>query len=669
MARGKTKVVVGELIFGVRVDVAQFDKSIDRLVKRTQQIGRSMEDAGKATAAAFAPATAAIALATRTGMQFATTLSDISARMDDSVSRIQALRTVAHRSGASYERMQKGLTNVLQRTNQAAGGNEAYRKAIASLGLDLNALIKLPVSRRMEEIARAYVNATDKGKAYNAMTQLVGTFSTPELIVALRKLGTEGLDSLMQKYIDLGLIVDDTVASRLSEAQGVVDHLGNRFKVFSTNMAVLVAPSVEKAVAVVTILMQRIEQLDPAVVSWAMGMSAVGAATGVALIAVGKIIGPVAALTGGIVKLTASLAVMTAGWISAVAPVALVVSAIAAAVGGVLFLSGQLDGIIKDIAGEKMSNAIFTFRDNFIDAVKAIGEWLYTSIYNAIVRAWNESKNFLFRSDTGVTIAALLGITPSKANTKSAGDAELKTVQAMSSVARLGESGSAVKDGLGEFLDGMGGKLKESINGLGITDWLSKLTTGLKVSSDEIEGVLADIKDITKTGSDKTNTTLTSIDGTLKQNPYSKEQQDFAKKTLADIDSGKLSTSKLTRLEAQAIVEGRPGVEFKTKRFQNFNSQQDAIKSKSDAEWNEYQNYRGSLPWIVRDGFSDANIPIQEYRKNPVSIKNDVVADSQSTPSNIVRASDSVEASASALLQQIIDLIRTSNGYLQEIAT
>lgn len=106
---------------------------------------------------------------------------------------------------------------------------EAYR----TLGLDAAKIEALPIEERMIAVARAFDAATDKTAAFHAAAQILGSRGLPQLLNALRGIGTEGVANLQAFYEKQGLIMGEETIAGLDGAQKAWANLWHRIVVGS----------------------------------------------------------------------------------------------------------------------------------------------------------------------------------------------------------------------------------------------------------------------------------------------------------------------------------------------------------------------------------------------------------------------------------------------------
>jgi hypothetical protein len=146
-------------------------------------------------------------------VEYGASLQHLSEQAGISAQAFQTLAYVAIDAGLKQDALSTSL-NVLQRNMaQAAEGATKQNRAIADLGLNTAELLAMPVEQQIEAIGHAYVNSTDRAKAWGDVTALLGR-NAAQFKTVLEELGTDGL----KKFKDAITISDGDVA-RLEQTE------------------------------------------------------------------------------------------------------------------------------------------------------------------------------------------------------------------------------------------------------------------------------------------------------------------------------------------------------------------------------------------------------------------------------------------------------------------
>ena len=161
---------------------------------------------------------------------FAAELKDDAEAYNTNVESLQTLREVARDCGGSADALNKGLLKLQQTTVEAANGNEKYSKTFATLGLNAEDLLKLPLEKQLEVLAKAYVSSGMGAESYNAVLEILGTKTGPRLIGTLRALAEDGFSGLNEAMKESGRIVAEETIDRLDRSQKVAEKTVSKLK-------------------------------------------------------------------------------------------------------------------------------------------------------------------------------------------------------------------------------------------------------------------------------------------------------------------------------------------------------------------------------------------------------------------------------------------------------
>ena len=225
------------------VDYTLFDKGLAHMRKGTKALGDQIQgslttgnlgflrSAGSAgiLAAGVAAVTTGISAATLKAVEFGSILSDqaMEARMD--VEDLQVALELAMKAGRKPEELLGGLRALNTRSIQAAEGAKTYTDAIENMGHTVEEFNLLPTERKLEAIGQAYVNATDKNKAYLNVVTMLGEDAGPKLLEVLEDLGTKGFDAVAKKMREGNEILSN-------ESITILDKLADKWEIFKNNV-------------------------------------------------------------------------------------------------------------------------------------------------------------------------------------------------------------------------------------------------------------------------------------------------------------------------------------------------------------------------------------------------------------------------------------------------
>ena len=191
---------------------------------------------------------AGIGMMARAAIDLGSKISDLAVQLNIGTTELQVLDFAAREAGVGTEIMARALRNVQLRTEEAANGNKSYGDAFKRLGIDINEFRKLPTEKKLEAIAKAQANATDKAAAYNAVSRILGEKAGSALQEVLQKLaGDQGYGGLEAAAKRAGEVMSKETIKKMDDA-------ADRIESFKRKMTVLSAEILAKAMPAFRIL-------------------------------------------------------------------------------------------------------------------------------------------------------------------------------------------------------------------------------------------------------------------------------------------------------------------------------------------------------------------------------------------------------------------------------
>ena len=169
-------------------------------------------------------------------------ISDLAVQLNIGTTELQVLDFASREAGVGTEIMARALRNVQLRTEEAIKGNKSYGDAFKQLGIDIEVFKQLKTEEKMEAIAKAQENATDKAAAYNSVSRILGEKAGPALQEVLQNLaGPQGFDGLADAAERAGEVMSKETIKKMDDA-------ADRIESFKRKMTVLTGEILAKAV-------------------------------------------------------------------------------------------------------------------------------------------------------------------------------------------------------------------------------------------------------------------------------------------------------------------------------------------------------------------------------------------------------------------------------------
>lgn len=225
MADFSLKAVFSMDATGLQATLSDLDNRVGKFADKWAKIGLG------------AAATAFVALS-KGAIDLASTLSDTSQNLGINVESLQALEAQHKRNGVEAEQLVKALEKTKGAIISAAQGDKEATKALDQLHLSATALLRLPLDKQYEAIAKATKNSTDEATAYSAVTALFGEKVGPKLMGSLKELGEVGLPGVTKSAKEAGQVMSVETIAALDKAGDAIDDFKKRAVIAVGNIIV-----------------------------------------------------------------------------------------------------------------------------------------------------------------------------------------------------------------------------------------------------------------------------------------------------------------------------------------------------------------------------------------------------------------------------------------------
>lgn len=234
----------------VTANIDDFDKKLKSAAKKMDQLGASLSKAGKnltkgLTLPILAVGGAIAALTTKTA-EYADEIDDMATRTGQSIKTLQELRYATGQVGVAFEAIQSTTAAFTNQLKSALGGSNDAAKAFKVLGINLkdNAGRMRPVSDLYMESIKKLANLEDETMR-NVMASALFGRGFSELVPLLDQ-GEAGIDALMKKAQELGLVMGDQSIKKFADFNDKLAEIKQRFQQAGMTLAEKFLPIAEK---------------------------------------------------------------------------------------------------------------------------------------------------------------------------------------------------------------------------------------------------------------------------------------------------------------------------------------------------------------------------------------------------------------------------------------
>jgi hypothetical protein len=195
------------------------------------------------TALAGVVGVAGLGLLVRQSLQATDALSKTASKIGTTTEELSKLRYAADLTGVSTETMDMALQRFTRRAAEAANGTGEAKAALKELGIDAEALIRMPLSERMLELADAFSESRPKAERLALAFKLFD--SEGVALVNTLALGRDGLRNLFQEADELGIVMSGSAAKGVEDARDALTKLFTLFRGITAQVTAGLAPAIE----------------------------------------------------------------------------------------------------------------------------------------------------------------------------------------------------------------------------------------------------------------------------------------------------------------------------------------------------------------------------------------------------------------------------------------
>jgi hypothetical protein len=149
----------------------------------------------------------------------ASKLSNMSKEAKINVEGLQVALLLGDKEGAAQEQVVAALKNLNSRTVDAKNGASNYQVALKRLNIELDSFTKLSTEKKLQEIARGYMQTGEDAQAYRDILTILGEDAGPKMIGVLQKMGADGFGKLNEAMKESGKILKEDVVKGLKDAE------------------------------------------------------------------------------------------------------------------------------------------------------------------------------------------------------------------------------------------------------------------------------------------------------------------------------------------------------------------------------------------------------------------------------------------------------------------
>lgn len=302
------KILIGEAFIELKTDgrqlIAGLSGAEKQVIASTNAMSQKLATVGKTMTVAGAAITGALALIIKKTVDAGDKFNDMSLRTGESVENLSALAYAAEQSGTNIEGLETGIKFLTRAMADTATGTGTAKDTFTKLGIavkDTEGKLR-PTVDVMKEIATKISEMKNPAEQAATAMQLFGARSGTELVPLLKE-GGKGIDELMKKAEELGIVISTKDAKAADEFKDKMNDLGASLAAAGRDIANILIPPLKDLIEWATEIIKKVRTWADAhkpLVEWIVK---VGAALG-ALAAVG---GPILLAVSAFLKLVPAI--------------------------------------------------------------------------------------------------------------------------------------------------------------------------------------------------------------------------------------------------------------------------------------------------------------------------------------------------------------------------
>lgn len=149
---------------------------------------------------------------------------------------IQALTAAGIDNAASQEKMKAGLLKLRASQMDALDGNVKMRDSFQRLGISMDQIEQVGADRVFELIGQSINGAENQASALAAAGDILGTKLISSLTPALKAVGAEGLDPMIERMKESGKVMDEAMVAKIKAFSDKWENLKNQILVGATEI-------------------------------------------------------------------------------------------------------------------------------------------------------------------------------------------------------------------------------------------------------------------------------------------------------------------------------------------------------------------------------------------------------------------------------------------------
>jgi hypothetical protein len=221
---------MGELKNKVTLDTTQFQAGLAGMSGKVKGFGQSLKSMPGIGQALSVGAFAAFA---KSALSSADQIDNLANQMNMGVEAVQAYQVALGEAGLSMGELQAASMKLNRAQAEALNGNAQAAESFAALGIEMKSLKGADPTRMLELVGQGLARTDGQTEATAASFDLLGR-SSGKLKQVLMDLNRDGIQSTIDAYKEMGLVIDAETVARLDAAEQRLSRFGASTKNFGS---------------------------------------------------------------------------------------------------------------------------------------------------------------------------------------------------------------------------------------------------------------------------------------------------------------------------------------------------------------------------------------------------------------------------------------------------
>jgi len=237
----------GRAFIELFVEDGKITPGLQRTLGKMQGFANSMTAVGKQVGAVGLGIVSALGGAAKKATDFGSDVADLSQRVGLTAESASALAYAAGQSATSIGTLEVGMRNMQKTVVAASAGNQQAAAALDDIGLSAQQLAGLSPEQRLLAIADALTQIEDPGQQAASAMKIFGRGGA-ELLPLLQE-GSSGIQAMMQKAVDLNLVMSGKSATAAQKFGDQLETLQSQFTAIVVKIGSALIPALSEAAA------------------------------------------------------------------------------------------------------------------------------------------------------------------------------------------------------------------------------------------------------------------------------------------------------------------------------------------------------------------------------------------------------------------------------------